>query len=81
MNPLEKKQEELIRVLYSQVADLSMMSKIELGDDVIIKLREIESEIAQMKATYVPFISEVEEFNAIMGKPNNYNPVIPDEKE
>jgi hypothetical protein len=81
MNPLEKKQEELIRVLYSQVADLSMMSKIELGDDVIVKLREIESEIAQMKATYVPFVSEVEEFNAIMGKPNNYNPVIPNEKE
>jgi hypothetical protein len=68
MNPLEKKQEELIRVLYSQVADLSMMSKIELGDDVISKLREIESEIAQIKETYVPFVSEVEEFNAIMGK-------------
>jgi len=81
MNPLEKKQEELIRVLYSQVADLSMMSKIELGDDVIIKLREIEEDIYQLKKDYVPFISEVEEFNAIMGKPNNYNPVIPDEKE
>jgi hypothetical protein len=81
MNPLEKKQDELIRVLYSQVADLSMMSKIELGNDVIVKLREIESEIAQIKSTYVPFVSEVEEFNAIMGKPNNYNPVIPDEKE
>ena len=54
MNPLEKKQEELIRVLYSQVADLSMMSKIELGDDVISKLREIESEIAQIKETYIP---------------------------
>ncbi len=81
MNPLEKKQEELIRVLYSQVADLSMMSKIELGDDVLSKLREIESEIAQIKETYVPFVSEVEKFNAIMGKPNNYTPVIPDEKE
>jgi predicted HAD superfamily Cof-like phosphohydrolase len=30
---------------------------------------------------YVPFVSEVEEFNATMGKPNNYTPVIPDEKE
>jgi len=30
---------------------------------------------------YVPFVSEVEEFNAIMGKPNNYTPNIPDEKE
>jgi len=29
----------------------------------------------------VPFVSEVEEFNAIMGKPNNYTPTIPEEKE
>jgi hypothetical protein len=30
---------------------------------------------------YVPFISEVEEFNAVMGKPNNYEPIIPERKE
>ena len=30
-----KIQQELIKVLESQVIDLSMMSKIELGDDVI----------------------------------------------
>jgi hypothetical protein len=29
----------------------------------------------------VPFIDEVEEFNAIMGKPNNYEPNIPERKE
>ena len=29
----------------------------------------------------VPFIDEVEEFNAVMGKPNNYEPVIPERKE
>jgi hypothetical protein len=29
----------------------------------------------------VPFVSEVEEFNAIMGKPNNYTPINPEEKE
>ena len=29
----------------------------------------------------VPFIDEVEEFNAIMGKPNNYEPTIPQRKE
>ena len=29
----------------------------------------------------VPFIDEVEEFNAVMGKPNNYEPVIPQRKE
>jgi hypothetical protein len=44
-------QRELIDVLYSQVVDLTMMSKIELGDDVIaeiqrlkIKLNELEHE-------------------------------------
>ena len=81
MSPLEQKQEELIELLYSQVIDLSMMSKIELGDDVIAKLRELKSDIKSIRETYVPFVSEVEEFNAVMGKPNNYNPVIPDEKE
>jgi len=30
---------------------------------------------------YVPFISEVEEFNSTMGKPNTYEPNIPSEKE
>jgi predicted HAD superfamily Cof-like phosphohydrolase len=35
-----------------------------------------------MKDTkYVPYISEVEEFNSTMGKPNNYVPNIPNEKE
>lgn len=33
------------------------------------------------KENYVPFISEVEEFNSIMGKPNNYSPNIPERKE
>ena len=34
-----------------------------------------------VKENYVPFISEVEEFNATMGKPNNYEPTIPSKKE
>jgi predicted HAD superfamily Cof-like phosphohydrolase len=33
------------------------------------------------KTNYVPFVSEVETFNATMGKPNNYSPIIPEEKE
>jgi hypothetical protein len=82
MTQLEQKQAELIDLLRNQVIDLSMMSKIELGDDVISKLRELQNDIINLTdETYVPFVSEVEEFNAIMGKPNNYNPVIPDEKE
>ena len=33
------------------------------------------------KSTSVPFVNEVEEFNATMGKPNNYEPTIPEKKE
>jgi len=81
MNLLEQKQSELIELLYGQMVDLSMMSKIELGDDVILKYRELTDEIEHLKQYYVPFVSEVEEFNEVMGKLNNYDPVIPDEKE
>jgi hypothetical protein len=80
MSPLEQKQQELIELLKGQAIDLSMMSKIEFGDDVVKEWNRLNQEIAQLK-DYVPFVSEVEEFNAIMGKPNNYTPVIPDEKE
>lgn len=37
-----KTQQELINVLYSQVVDLSMMSKIELGDDVIAEIKRLK---------------------------------------
>ena len=81
MTQLEQKQEELINLLKEQAIDLSMMSKIEFGDDVVKELNRLQGEIVLIKDNYVPFVSEVEEFNAIMGKPNSYTPVIPDEKE
>ena len=81
MTELEQKQAELIDLLNGQVADLSMMSKIELGDDVIKEWNRLNLEISNIKDNYVPFVSEVETFNATMGKPNNYEPVIPEEKE
>jgi hypothetical protein len=81
MRLLEKKQQELIEILLDQVASLSIMSKIELGNDVIEELTRLNKELSEIKENYIPFVSEVEEFNAVMGKPNNYNPVIPDEKE
>ena len=34
-----------------------------------------------MEKKYVPFVSEVETFNATMGKPNTYTPNIPERKE
>lgn len=38
-------QQELINVLESQVMDLSMMSKIELGDDVIDRIIKLKLRI------------------------------------
>jgi hypothetical protein len=71
---------ELLNVWKSQAIDLSMMSKIEFGDDVIQKITELNTELLEQE-NYIPFVSEVETFNATMGKPNNYTPNIPDEKE
>ena len=38
----EEAKDELIKILYSQVMDLSMMSKIELGDDVIAEIKRLQ---------------------------------------
>jgi hypothetical protein len=81
MTKLEQKQSELINLLTCQVVDLSMMSKIELGNDVTEEWRRLNQEISNINENYVPFVSEVETFNTTMGKPNNYEPTIPEEKE
>ena len=39
----EEAKDELINVLYSQVVDLTMMSKIELGDDVIEEIKRLKT--------------------------------------
>jgi len=80
MTKLEQKQQEYIDLLRNQLIDVCMMSKIELGDDVIKESLNLQFQIENLK-TSVPFIDEVEEFNATMGKPNNYEPVIPERKE
>ena len=38
----EQAKDELIKVLYSQMVDLSMMSRIELGDDVIVEINRLK---------------------------------------
>ena len=38
-------------------------------------------ELEKLIITSVPFVDEVELFNATMGKPNNYEPTIPERKE
>jgi len=49
MTKLEQAQEKLIDLLTSQVADLTMMSKIELGDDVIFQIRVLQDKIETLK--------------------------------
>jgi hypothetical protein len=39
----EQAKDDLINLLESQVIDLSMMSKIELGDDVIAEIRRLKA--------------------------------------
>ena len=48
-----------------------------------LKLFSVDTEKYRLdsKEGYVPFVSEVEEFNNTFGKPNNYEPTIPEEKE
>ena len=54
---------------------LSMVPEHEWADTVAQRIAD------KFKGDYVPFVSEVEEFNATMGKPNNYETTIPEEKE
>jgi hypothetical protein len=39
----EQAKDQLIEVLMGQVADLSMMSKIELGNDVIDEIKRLQA--------------------------------------
>jgi NTP pyrophosphatase (non-canonical NTP hydrolase) len=64
--------DKLIELLLGQVTQLTMMSKIELGDDVIEEIHSLQQKIK----TDVPFVDEVEIFNEAFGKPNNYKPTI-----
>jgi hypothetical protein len=39
----DQAKDELIEVLMNQVVDLNMMSKIELGDDVIAEIKRLKA--------------------------------------
>ena len=45
----EEAKDRLIEVLTNQVVDLTMMSKIELGDDVIQEIKRLKDIINQNK--------------------------------
>jgi hypothetical protein len=66
---------------------LGLLMSLKDRDDLTMYPEEIwaqktaERIASKFEGEYVPFVSEVETFNATMGKPNNYEPVIPEEKE
>ena len=64
--------------LLNSLRDRDQLSMIPESEWASITAKKIAD---QFKGDYVPFVSEVEEFNATMGKPNNYEPVIPEKKE
>jgi len=48
----EQAKDELINVLYGQVIDLTMMSKIELGDDVIEEIKRLKGIINKTETKF-----------------------------
>lgn len=55
--------------------------KVKQGRCVCHNRTYIKTENMKQTSSYVPFVSEVEIFNKTMGKPNTYEPNIPNEKE
>ena len=64
--------------LLNSLRDRDQLSMLPESEWASITAKKIAD---QFKGNYVPFVSEVEEFNATMGKPNNYEPIIPEKKE
>lgn len=55
--------------------------KLKLVNEQQYENTAIVRDIEKLLETSVPFVDEVEEFNAVMGKPNNYEPTIPSKDE
>ena len=53
----------------------------QLIDEEEIRQNTVDYNVVRKAMESVPFVDEVEVFNRTMGKPNNYTPNIPDEKE
>ena len=61
-------QKELITLLKSQIEDLTMMSKIELGDDVISKILELDNIVNPKVELDEETISNIIELDKIINK-------------
>jgi len=75
--------EELIVVLLNSLGTLhSFRDRDEMSRYPDIEWAEYTADkiLKLFDSRYVPFVSEVEEFNALMNKPNNYAPTIPEDR-
>ena len=52
-------QEQLIELYEQQIQDLVMMSKIELGDDIIAKIKELKSQINKQQTAVEWFLENL----------------------
>jgi predicted HAD superfamily Cof-like phosphohydrolase len=77
--------QELIQIeLINSLGKLrSFSDRDEIGRNPEMDWAETTAERIEnlFNSQYVPFVSEVEEFNSLMNKPNNYVPTIPDKSE
>lgn len=75
----ESQEKEVYALTRKIVSNVAFMTKedIKVLEYLATKGDYPDKVIKLVDKKYVPFISEVEEFNAVMGKPNNYEPVIP----
>ena len=77
--------QELIQIeLINSLGKLrSFSDRDEVGRNPEMDWAEVTSKRIEnlFNSQYVPFVSEVEEFNSLMNKPNNYVPTIPDKSE
>ena len=77
--------QELIQIeLINSLGKLrSFSDRDEVGRNPEMDWAEVTSKRIEnlFNSQYVPFVSEVEEFNSLMNKPNNYVPTIPDKSD
>ncbi len=59
MNQIIETQTKIIELLEGQVIDLTLMSKIELGDDVIAKLSRLKAELKKNLEIHINELSEI----------------------
>ena len=64
--------DELIKILEDQVMDLSMMTKIELGDDVIAEVRRLKATISILEENEKTLEAKrlVDDYRLILGQFN-----------